>query len=134
MLRAVRGRRISWLAAVVLLLAAAPAHAADRFVAFSGNDANPCTASQPCFTVQAAFNIALDGDRILIGPGVFVGHASTTKHVDLIGTASSGPLATILVGDDATPTVHLQGGGSAFHMRIRSGSGDALRMDSTTAA
>lgn len=129
------GRRLIGLVSLTLLLAAVPAHATDRFVSTAGLDANPCTALQPCLTVQEGLDAAAtSGDRVVVGAGTFTGHATTAKQVDVVGAGSSGAGATILAGDDANATLQLQGGGSVAGVLVRAGTGGGLLLTSTTAA
>lgn len=63
----------SWLVPHLLLLLAAPAGAAVRYVETGGSDGgNDCSDSAlPCATIQHAVDQALSGDLIVVAPGVY---------------------------------------------------------------
>ncbi len=41
------------------------------YVATTGRDSNPCTASQPCFTIEHASDLARPGDTVIVEPGKY---------------------------------------------------------------
>lgn len=123
-------------ALVLMLVAAAPAAATDRFVKVGGSDLSntTCASATPCLTVQKAFDNAVDGDRVVIGPGTFAGHPATTKNVAVVGAGTTVPNRTVLAGDDGSSGLHLQGGGSVSSVVVHAATGSGLLLDSTTAA
>ncbi len=56
---------------ILLILYVSQLHARVYFVAKTGNDANPGTSQLPLLTIQAAANIAMPGDTIMVKQGVY---------------------------------------------------------------
>src|SRR4051794_15076944 len=118
-MRAFYGRRRPWrfvvTAALVLvpsaagLLAPQPAQAAvNRYVATpanGGSDAtNSCTdVTHPCATITHAASVAVNGDTVVIGPGVF------NESVTIPATATSAKTLTVS-GSPSGTTVQAVGG------------------------
>lgn len=65
------------------------AFGATYFVAKTGNDTNPGTEAQPFLTVQKGLNVALPGDSIRVGPGVY------TENVASVRPGSAGKYITL---------------------------------------
>jgi hypothetical protein len=63
-------------AAFALLVVAPSASAATRYLSPSGSDAGNCV-STPCATFGRAYNVAGEGDVIIVGPGVYPGRQET---------------------------------------------------------
>jgi len=63
-------------AAFALLLVAPSASAATRYLSPSGSDAGNCIGA-PCATFGRAYNVAADGDVIVVGAGVYPGRQET---------------------------------------------------------
>ncbi len=86
-------------------LAAARTHYVDA----SGSDTfAECPKSAPCETITHALGLAMDGDRILVGPGSYPGEITVDlKKLRLLST--HGAEATRIVGDenlgDVTPVI-----------------------------
>ena len=66
------------------------------YVATDGYDGNPGSEDAPFATISAAVDAALDGDAVIVGPGVFAPFVSDGKRVTV--TAAEGPSATIIDG------------------------------------
>ncbi len=96
-----RGARVG-LSVVLLLvgLLAVPTFAESVwYVSVDGSDAAPGTRDEPLRHVQTAFDLAVDGDRILVLPGRYV------ENVDFLGKevvlrSDAGPRVTILDGSE----------------------------------
>lgn len=71
--------------AIVVFVSTTTAHAAERFVSLTGNDANPGTASAPFRTITKASSIALPGDVVSVRGGVY----SEAVSIRAKGTASA---------------------------------------------
>ena len=56
----------------ILLFTSATALAKTHYVEIRGSNANPCTKSSPCRTIQHAINQARRNDKIIVGPGEYV--------------------------------------------------------------
>ena len=72
----------------------------------NGNDANDGLSPATAFkTIQAAVNVATDGDEIVVAPGIYKENASATcglsneKGVNVRVRSAGGPLATAIDGD-----------------------------------
>ena len=66
----------------------------------------------PADDLQLALDTAVDGDRILVEPGVYSGTFEVgATAVEIVGLG--GPLATVLDGGGAGPVVHFAGGTGA---------------------
>jgi len=97
--------RVSRLFACVLLaLGASAAHAIDRYVATTGNDAaNDCSVSgTPCLTLQAAINQAVANDTINVAAGTYsvAGLVTVNKTLTLRG-AQNGVDARTRAGSES---------------------------------
>ncbi len=75
---------------VALLAPGSRAAAPTLFLAPSGNDADPCTSSQPCLTLQRAFSVARAGDVVELAGGTYPG---STISGDRGGTVAFQPAA-----------------------------------------
>jgi hypothetical protein len=111
-------RRRVWFAAVlplVLFSAGARAESAQTFVASNGDDGAPCTRSEPCRTLQAAYaaTSAL-GTVVVLDPGSF-GALTITHSVTIDGRGVGALLAP--AGNGIT---------------IDAGSGDTVEIDGLT--
>ncbi len=69
----------------IVVFVSTTAHAAERFVSLTGNDANPGTASAPFRTITKASSIALPGDVVSVRGGVY----SEAVSIRAKGTASA---------------------------------------------
>jgi hypothetical protein len=67
------------------------------YVSTTGSDANPCTQSQPCATMQHAVDIALPGDIVRVRSGTYHQTVNITKPLTLVG---SGETSTIIDGSN----------------------------------
>ena len=66
------------------------------YVSTDGDDGNTGSEDAPFATISAAVAAALDGDAVIVGPGVFAPFSSDGKRVTV--TAAEGPSATIIDG------------------------------------
>jgi hypothetical protein len=73
------------------------------YVSGSGNDSNPCTASQPCATFQAALALTLAGGEIFVLNSADYGPITINKAVTI---TSEGAVAGILAASGAAITVN----------------------------
>lgn len=97
-----------WLyASVPLLLAAQASHAANYYVATTGNDTNAGTEAAPFKTIQKAANIVNAGDTVYIRGGTYNGLVLVTKS----GTAGNPITFTNYAGE--TPVLDATGKTSA---------------------
>ena len=97
-----------WLyASVPLLLAAQASHAANYYVATTGNDTNAGTEAAPFKTIQKAANIVNAGDTVYIRGGTYNGLVLVTKS----GTAGNPIIFTNYAGE--TPVLDATGKTSA---------------------
>jgi hypothetical protein len=88
---------------IVTALAIMPAHAQRVFVSGQGSDSNPCTATQPCRSLQQAYNtVAANGEIDVLDPAGY-GAFTITHGISIQGhgwasiTAASGTAITISV-------------------------------------
>jgi parallel beta-helix repeat protein len=77
--------RLKAAAVAVLILVSAAAHAAERFVATSGNDANAGTLASPFKTINKAAAVSLPGDVVSVRGGIY----NTAVSVSAKGTATA---------------------------------------------
>lgn len=94
-------------AVALLMLAAGPASAAKVFyVGSNGADTAACgTITRPCRTIVYVLGVALDGDRIVVGPGVYSGF-QLDMAVSLESTHGAG--ATVIQGGE--PVIDVSAG------------------------
>ena len=86
------GRRLLTLLATALLTNAAEAQVT-RFAAATGSDANLCTRTSPCRTVQRAVNLAPAGGEVqLLDSGEYPGAVSITKAIVITAEGVSASL------------------------------------------
>jgi hypothetical protein len=85
----------------------------------TGNDSNPCTQAQPCYTMNRAYHAASPGDTVEIAAGTYSG--SGDIFPDFTKTSSVDVLFRPAPGATATFTEQLQTGGS--HMTIDGSTG-----------
>ncbi|MGZ5472402.1 MAG: fibronectin type III domain-containing protein [Thermoanaerobaculia bacterium] len=78
-------RRSRYFTALAVVLFGATAHAADRYVSTSGNDANAGTLAAPLRTITQAAVVAQPGDTIHVRGGVYTGRVKISSK----GTASA---------------------------------------------
>ncbi len=94
-------------AVALLMLAAGPASAAKVFyVGSNGADTASCGAiTRPCRTIVYVLGVALDGDRIVVGPGVYSGF-----RLDMAVSleSSHGAGATVIQGGE--PVIDVSAG------------------------
>lgn len=72
-------------AVAVSIVVSAAAHAAERFVATSGNDANAGTLASPFKTINKAASVSLPGDIVSVRGGIY----NTAVSVSAKGTATA---------------------------------------------
>jgi hypothetical protein len=94
-------------AVALLMLAAGPASAARVFyVGSNGADTASCgTITRPCRTIVYVLGTAVDGDRIVVGPGIYSGFQLDTG-VSLESTHGAG--ATVIQGGE--PVIDVSAG------------------------
>jgi chitodextrinase len=90
------------------------ASGAGVYMSPSGSDGNPCTASQPCLTVDRAYHVAAPGGTVELAAGTYSGgtvnpDASKTSSADVVFRPAAGASVTIT----GTLDVH------AAHMEFR---------------
>jgi hypothetical protein len=101
--RALSSKQLAVLAGALLAIASAEAQSAVRFVAATGNDANPCSRTQPCRTLQEAHNNAAPGDEIqILDSGDYLVSLFITKSITVSAVGVSASIDAIHV-DDPTP-------------------------------
>src|SRR5262249_23073751 len=134
-------------AVIAVPLLSAGAHAATRlpspppapitrtYVSGTGNDSNPCTASQPCASFQAALALTVAGGEIFVLNSANYGPVTVNKALTITSEgAVAGILATsgaaITISAGATDVVNLRGlgidGANAGTVGIQFTSGKAL--------
>jgi hypothetical protein len=103
-------------AGLACTLPTAPANAAANrtFVSALGNDANPCTISQPCRTMQAAFNATASNGEIEVLDPTGYGALTITRGISIQGhgwaSMNAGPGGTaITINAGASDKVSLRG-------------------------
>jgi parallel beta-helix repeat protein len=111
-------------AGILLALVTGDADAAVRFVASNGNDANPCSRTAPCQTLQRAHDVAAAGDEIqILDSGDYLVNLFITKSITVSAIGVSASIEAISVDDPtpATPTIkvvlrglHLHGQNTGF--------------------
>ena len=122
-------RRLGFLPRTLLLLGlllvghCAPAQASvtaghTYYVALTGSDANPGTASQPFLTIQRGVNAAVNGDTVIVEDGTYSGAGN--RDIDFGGrnitvTSQNGAASTIL---------DCQGSANAYHRGFNFHSGE----------
>jgi Right handed beta helix region len=93
-------------ALVVTALASIPAHAQRVFVASNGFDSNPCTVTQPCRSLQQAYNsVAANGEIDVLDPAGYGPPFTITHGISIQGhgwasitqAASTGAAITVSV-------------------------------------
>ncbi len=90
--RSTRSRRLGRAGLIALGVLAASASTAGAagakqfyVSAKHGNNANPCTASAPCKTIQHAVASAHPGDTVFVEKGLYSQFVSITKRLTLVG-------------------------------------------------
>jgi hypothetical protein len=107
------------------------------YVSGLGNDSNPCTASAPCQTLQAALALTIPGGEIFVldsanyGPVIINQAVTITSEGALAGVlATSGVAITINAG--SSDVVNLRGldidGGGSGNVGIQFNSGQSLNI------
>ena len=96
------------LGAVPVMGATASAQGLVRYVATYGNDANPCTRTQPCRTLQAGVYAAPSGGKVqVLDSGEF---APQKTHADSLGISKSITISSIGVRASLTSRQPFDGG------------------------
>lgn len=108
--------RMALVGAAILFLSSA-ASAEIRYVAASGKDANPCTLTAPCKTLQRGVNVTPgDGELRVLSSGTY-GAATITRSLTLSGDASVTVRGQITINAAGATMVlrglHLNGAGIA---------------------
>ena len=83
-----------------LLSSTASAQLVRTFVASTGNDANPCSRTAPCRTLQAAFNAASSGGEVVaLDSAGFGSNLVINKPISIIGPPGVYAGLTVFSGD-----------------------------------
>ncbi len=103
--------------------AAAPP-AAQRFLAPTGTDSNPCTRAAPCLTLDRGYRAARPGEVVELAAGTYAGdqimraEPSKTSTDDVVFRPAAG--ATAVLGQLELRASHVTLDGSAGTLKIRS--------------
>jgi parallel beta helix pectate lyase-like protein len=107
------------------------------YVSGTGSDSNPCSASQPCKTLQVALSLTVAGGEIYVLNSANYGPVTISKAVTITGEgAVAGVLATgsaaITISASANDVINLRGldidGGNAGGIGIQFNSGQSLNI------
>jgi hypothetical protein len=135
-------RALLSLACVLAGALAAPvsAHAADRYVAPGGSDANPCSAVAPCQSFDRAFRTAAPGQSVEVAAGAYGGQSipadgSKASEADVVFAPAPGAAVSlggldvrgshVEVRDIATGYVDVEGG-AITDVTVRNGGGNGI--------
>jgi hypothetical protein len=111
------------------------------YVSGAGKDSNPCTASSPCQTLQAALTLTLAGGEIFVLDSANYGAVTINKAVSITSEgASAGVLAStgtaITISAGPSDVVNLRGldldGGNAASVGIQFSSGASLNIQKSS--
>jgi len=83
-----------------MLASTVSAQSVRTFVASTGSDANPCSRTAPCRTLQAAFNAAASGGEVVaLDSAGFGSNLSINKSISIIGPPGIYAGITVFSGD-----------------------------------
>jgi len=106
-----RAVRACFASAGVLALAATLASAASAktfYIAKNGNNANPCTSTKPCKTINRGVGLAKRGDTVVVSKGSYSQNVLITKDIKVTGVGN--PVINALGRDNGFV---VQGAGAA---------------------
>jgi hypothetical protein len=126
-----RFMRVTTVTALLVLAAGVAAHAHTvRFLAADGDDANSCSRSAPCLTLQRGIDRTPDGSELIIlDSGDFGGGATIDKSITISAIGVSASIGGGIEIDGAGVTVVLRG----LRLNGAGAAGTGIRVDNAEA-